>query len=99
MLLTQPQILALFLSCQLFLCCSDRLPNATLLSGGTFRLHFRQKPAGMRRIRMAGSSNVSNVKKRSMPELVLKYGVQIASKDKFFADVVGVGAVYPGGCR
>lgn len=41
-------------------------------------------------------SNARNVKKRSMPELVLKYGVQIASKDKFFSDVIGVGAIYPG---
>lgn len=41
-------------------------------------------------------SNEYNVKKRYIPELVLKYSAQIASKDKFFSDVIGVGAVYPG---
>lgn len=41
-------------------------------------------------------SNAYNVKKRSMPELVLKYGTQIASKDKFYSDVIGIGAIYPG---
>lgn len=41
-------------------------------------------------------SNASNVKKRYIPDLVLKYGTQIASKDKFFSDIIGVGAVYPG---
>jgi hypothetical protein len=40
-------------------------------------------------------SNAQNVKKRYMPELVLKYSTQIASKDKFFSDVIGVGAIYP----
>lgn len=41
-------------------------------------------------------SNFINVKKRYIPELVLKYSTQIASKDKFFSDVIGVGAIYPG---
>lgn len=41
-------------------------------------------------------SNAQNVKKRYMPELVLKYSSQIASKDKFITDVIGVGAIYPG---
>lgn len=41
-------------------------------------------------------SNASNVKKRYIPDLVLKYGTQIASKDKFFSDIISVGAVYPG---
>lgn len=41
-------------------------------------------------------SNWQNVKKRYIPELVLKYGTQIASYNKFFSDVIGVGAVYPG---
>lgn len=41
-------------------------------------------------------SNYQNVKKIYMPELVLKYGTQIASKDKFFSEVVGVCAIYPG---
>ncbi len=41
-------------------------------------------------------SNEINVKKRYMSELVLKYSAQIASKDKFFSDIVGVGAIYPG---
>ena len=40
-------------------------------------------------------SNFQNVKKRYIPELVLKYSSQIASKDKFFSDVIGVGAIYP----
>lgn len=40
-------------------------------------------------------SNTKNVKKRYVPELVLKYSAQIASKDKFFSDVIGIGAVYP----
>lgn len=40
-------------------------------------------------------SSAQNVKKRSIPELVLKYGAQIASKDKYFSDVIGVGALYP----
>lgn len=40
-------------------------------------------------------SNLQNVKKRYIPELVLKYGTQIASKDKFFSEVIGVGALYP----
>ena len=25
----------------------------------------------------------------------MKYGTQIASKDKFFSDVIGIGAIYP----
>jgi hypothetical protein len=41
-------------------------------------------------------SNVQNVKKRYMSDLVLKYSTQIASKDKFITDVIGVGAIYPG---
>lgn len=41
-------------------------------------------------------SNEQNVKKRYMPELVLKYSAQIASKNKSFSDVIGVGAIYPG---
>lgn len=41
-------------------------------------------------------SNARNVKKRYIPELVLKYSTQIASKDKFFSDIIGVGAIYPG---
>lgn len=40
-------------------------------------------------------SNFKNVRKRYMPELVLKYGTQIASKDKYFSDVIGIGAIYP----
>lgn len=40
-------------------------------------------------------SNFHNIKKRYIPELVLKYGSQIASKDKFLSDVIGVGAIYP----
>lgn len=40
-------------------------------------------------------SNLQNVKKRYIPELALKYSLQIASKDKFFSDVIGVGAIYP----
>lgn len=40
-------------------------------------------------------SNEKNVKKWYMPNLVLKYSTQIASKDKFFSDVIGVGALYP----
>jgi hypothetical protein len=41
-------------------------------------------------------SNAQNVKKRYMSEIVLKYSTQIASKDKFITDVIGVGAIYPG---
>lgn len=41
-------------------------------------------------------STFRNVKKRYMPELVLKYSTQIASKDKYITDVIGVGAIYPG---
>lgn len=41
-------------------------------------------------------SNAQNVKKRYMSDLVLKYSTQIASKDKFITDVIGVGAIYPG---
>ncbi len=41
-------------------------------------------------------SNALNVKKRYIPELVLKYSSQIASKDKFFSDIIGIGAIYPG---
>lgn len=40
-------------------------------------------------------SNFNNVKKRHMPELVLKYGTQIASNNKFYSDVIGIGAIYP----
>lgn len=40
-------------------------------------------------------SNFYNVKRRYISELVLKYGTQIASKDKFFSDVIGIGAIYP----
>lgn len=40
-------------------------------------------------------SNAVNVKKRHITQLVLKYGTQIASKDKFFSDIIGVGAIYP----
>lgn len=40
-------------------------------------------------------SNFYNVKRRYIPALVLKYGTQIASKDKFFSDVIGIGAIYP----
>ena len=40
-------------------------------------------------------SNFYNVKKRYIPALVLKYGTQIASKDKFFSDIIGIGAIYP----
>lgn len=40
-------------------------------------------------------SNFYNVKRRYIPELVLKYGTQIASKDKFFSDIIGIGAIYP----
>ena len=35
------------------------------------------------------------MKKRYIPALVLKYGTQIASKDKFFSDIIGIGAIYP----
>lgn len=40
-------------------------------------------------------SNFYNVKRRYIPALVLKYGTQIASKDQFFSDIIGVGAIYP----
>lgn len=40
-------------------------------------------------------SSETNVKKIYMPELVLKYGAQIASKDKSFSEVVAIGAFYP----
>lgn len=40
-------------------------------------------------------SNFYNVKRRYIPTLILKYGTQIASKDKFFSDVIGIGAIYP----
>ncbi len=40
-------------------------------------------------------SNFYNVKRRYIPALVLKYGTQIASKDKFFSDIIGIGAIYP----
>ena len=40
-------------------------------------------------------SSFYNVKRRYIPALVLKYGTQIASKDKFFSDVIGIGAIYP----
>ncbi|MDY2589228.1 MAG: nuclease domain-containing protein, partial [Agathobacter sp.] len=41
-------------------------------------------------------SNLKNVERRYLPELVLKYGTQIASKDRFFSEIIGVGAIYPG---
>lgn len=41
-------------------------------------------------------SDYENVKKIYIPELVLKYSAQIASKDKLHSDVIGIGAVYPG---
>lgn len=40
-------------------------------------------------------SKEHNVKCRYMPELVLKYGSQIATKDKALSDVIGIGALYP----
>ena len=40
-------------------------------------------------------SSIDNIKKRYFPELVLKYTAQIASKDKHFADIIGLGAIYP----
>lgn len=40
-------------------------------------------------------SNFYNVKRWYIPALVLKYGTQIASKDKFFSDIIGIGAIYP----
>jgi hypothetical protein len=40
-------------------------------------------------------SSFKNVKTRYMSELILKYGVQIASINKFFSEVVGVGTLYP----
>lgn len=40
-------------------------------------------------------SSLINIKKIYMPELVLKYSTQVASKDKFFSDIIGVGALYP----
>lgn len=40
-------------------------------------------------------SSAQNVKKWYMPKLVLEYSAQIASKDKHFSDVIGVGALYP----
>lgn len=40
-------------------------------------------------------SNFQNIKKWYIPELVLKYSSQIASKDKFISDVIGVGIIYP----
>lgn len=36
-----------------------------------------------------------NVKKIYMPQLVLKYSAQIASYNKKYADVIGVGAIFP----
>lgn len=40
-------------------------------------------------------STFRNVKSRYMPDLVLKYSAQIASANKFFSQVIGVGAIYP----
>lgn len=40
-------------------------------------------------------SNIKNVKSRYIPELVLKYSTQIASANKYFSQVIGVGAIYP----
>ncbi len=40
-------------------------------------------------------SNIRNVERRYINELVLKYGSQISSKDKHFSDVIGIGALYP----
>ncbi len=40
-------------------------------------------------------SNMINIQINYIPELVLKYSTQIASKDKYFSDVIGVGAIYP----
>lgn len=40
-------------------------------------------------------SKARNVNRIYLPQLVLKYSSQIASKDKFFSDIIGVGAIYP----
>lgn len=40
-------------------------------------------------------STFNNVRKYYMAELVLKYSSQIASINKCFSDVIGIGAVYP----
>lgn len=40
-------------------------------------------------------STFNNVKKRYMPELIMKYSAQIASKDKLLSDIVAIGAIYP----
>lgn len=41
-------------------------------------------------------SKERNVNRIYLPQLILKYGSQIASKDKFLSDIIGVGAIYPG---
>lgn len=40
-------------------------------------------------------SPFTNVKKTLFPELVLKYSAQIASMNKHWSDVIGIGALYP----
>ena len=40
-------------------------------------------------------SKEENVRKLYMPELVLKYSTQIASLDKNYSDVMGIGAIFP----
>lgn len=40
-------------------------------------------------------SNFNNVRRRHIPELVLKYSTQIASCNKYTSDVIGIGAIYP----
>lgn len=44
-------------------------------------------------------SNYSTIKKHHMKSLALKYGVQLATKDKHFSHVLGVGALYLDGRR
>lgn len=39
-------------------------------------------------------SNYRNVRKYHIKELILKYGTQLASKDKSFSEIIGVGALY-----
>lgn len=41
-------------------------------------------------------SNYYNVQHIYMPDLVLKYGTQIASNNKYFSEIIGIGALYPG---
>lgn len=40
-------------------------------------------------------STLKNVRQYYIPELILKYGTQIASKDKYYSDVIAIGAIYP----